>query len=58
MSKSMWILAALITVLVIVSIYREQSGMKTTDHLKCKESMFQQMFNDTCTPRTGIRKIQ
>lgn len=58
MSKTMWILAALITVLVIGSIYREQSGMKTPEHLKCKESMFQQMFSDKCTPRTGIRKIQ
>ena len=58
MSKTMWILAALITVLVIASIYREQAGMKTPEHLKCKESMLQQMFSDKCTPRTGIRKIQ
>jgi len=54
----MWILAGLITVLVIVSIYREQSDMKLPEHLKCKESMFQQMFTDTCTPRTGIKKTQ
>ena len=58
MSKSMLILAGLITVLVIVSIYREQSDMKLPEHLKCKESMFHQMFTDTCTPRTGIKKIQ
>ena len=58
MSKKMWILAALISVLVIASIYREQSGMKTPEYLKCKESIFQQMFSDKCTPRTGIRKIQ
>ena len=58
MSKNMWILAALISVFVIASIYREQSGMKTPDHLKCKESMFQQMFTDQCTPRSGIQKSQ
>ena len=55
MSKNMWILAALISVLVIASIYREQSGMKTPNHLKCKEYMFQQIFTDQCTPRYGIK---
>ncbi len=58
MSKNMWILAALISVLVIASIYREQSGMEMPDHLNCKESMLQQMFSDQCTPRSGIKKIQ
>ena len=56
MSKSMWILAALISVLVIASIYREQSGLDIPDHLNCKESMFKQMFTDQCTPRTGLIK--
>ena len=54
----MWILAALISVLVIASIYREQSGMKMPDHLNCKESMFEQMFTDKCTPRTGLKKLK
>ena len=58
MSKNMWILAALISVLVIASIYREQSGMKMADHLNCKESMLQQMFSDQCTPRSGLKKSQ
>ena len=58
MSKNMWILAALISVLVIASIYREQSGMKMPDHLNCKESMLQQMFSDQCTPRSGFIKKQ
>ena len=58
MSKNMWILAALISVLVIASIYREQSGMKMLDHLNCKESMLQQMFSDQCTPRSGLIKKQ
>ena len=58
MSKNMWILAVLISVLVIASIYREQSGMEIPDHLNCKESMLQQIFSDKCTPRSGIKKIQ
>ena len=56
MSKNMWILAALISVLVIASIYREQSGLEMPGHLNCKESMFKQMFTDQCTPRTGLTK--
>lgn len=58
MSKTMWILAILIAVLVISSIYREQSGMATPDHLNCKESMLQQMFFDICTPRIKLNTIQ
>ena len=58
MSRNMWILAVLISVLVIASIYREQSGMKMPDHLNCKESMFEQMFTDECTPRTGLKKLK
>ena len=58
MSRNMWILAVLISVLVIASIYREQSGMKMPDHLNCKESMFEQMFTDDCTPRTGLKKLK
>ena len=54
----MWILAVLVSVLVIASIYREQSGMKMPDHLNCKESMFEQMFTDICTPRTGLKKLK
>ncbi|MDC0094024.1 hypothetical protein OAI86_06835 [Alphaproteobacteria bacterium] len=56
MSKNMWILAALISVLVIASIYREQSRLEMPDHLNCKESMFEQMFTDHCTPRSGLTK--
>ena len=56
MSKTMWILAVLITVLVIASIYREESGMETPDHLNCKESMLQQIFSEVCTTRSGLKK--
>ena len=58
MSKNMWILATLISILVIASIYREQSGMEMPDHLNCKESLLKQMFLDQCTPRTGFKKVQ
>ena len=58
MSKTMWVLAVLIAITVIASIYKEQSGMKSLDHLNCKESMFQQMISDVCTPRFGIKKTQ
>ena len=58
MSKNMWILASQISVLVIASIYREQSGIKMPDHLNCKESMLQQMFSDQCTPRLRLKKTQ
>ncbi len=54
MNKTMWILLALLSVLVISSIYREYAGLPTPDHLKCKESMFQQFFSDECTPREGL----
>ena len=54
MTKTMWILLTLISVLIISSIYREYSNMPVPDHLNCKESMLQQMFSDKCTPRKNI----
>ena len=38
----MWILLTLLVILVLSSMYREYSIQQ--DHLKCKESMLQQMF--------------
>lgn len=58
MSKTMWILASLIIITVIASIYREQSNMKMPEYLNCKESMLTQMFSDMCTPRSGLKKIK
>ena len=58
MSKTMWILAILITITVIASVYREQSGMELPAHLKCKESMLQQIFSDLCTPRSGLKNLK
>ena len=54
MSKTMWILLTLLVILVLSSMYREYLNLPTLDHLKCKESMLQQMFSDKCTPRNGI----
>ena len=54
MSKTMWILLTLLVILVLSSMYREYSNLPTPDHLKCKESMLQQMFSDECTPRNSI----
>ena len=56
MSKTMWILLTLLVILVLSSMYREYSNLPTLDHLKCKESMLQQMFSDKCTPRNGITR--
>ena len=50
----MWILLTLLVILVLSSMYKEYSNLPTPDHLKCKESMLQQMFSDKCTPRDGI----
>ena len=54
MSKTMWILLTLLVILVLSSMYREFANLPTPDHLKCKESMLQQMFSDKCTPRNSI----
>ena len=51
MSKTMWIILTLISILIIASIYRSYNDMPLPDHLKCKESMLEQMFSNKCTPR-------
>jgi len=53
-SKTMWILLTLLVILVLSSMYGEYSNLPTPNHLKCKESMIQQMFSDKCTPRDSI----
>ena len=58
MSRTMWILLTLISVMVIVSIYRQYNNMPLPDHLNCKESMLEQMFSDKCTPRKSFIKNQ
>ncbi len=56
MSKTMWIIFTLISILIIASIYRSYNNMPMPDHLKCKESMLEQMFSDKCTPRKSFLK--
>ena len=53
MSRGMWILAALIAAMVIAMVYQEQAGGIDRPWTKCKESLFQQMFSDQCTPTAG-----
>jgi hypothetical protein len=43
------VLYALLAVLMIASIYMAGKG-NVPDWSKCKESLFTQMFSDTCTP--------
>ena len=54
MSKGMWILFTLLSILVIAGMYREYSNLPLPKHLNCKESMLEQMFSDKCTPRNGL----
>ena len=54
MSKGMWILFTLLSILVIAAMYREFSNLPLPQHLNCKESMLEQMFSDKCTPRNGL----
>lgn len=48
-----WIFYALLAALVVGSLMMAQSG-NVPDWQKCRESLFQQMFSDQCTPRRGF----
>ena len=48
-----WVFYALLAALVIGSLMMSQSG-RIPDWEKCKESLFQQMLSDQCTPRRGL----
>jgi hypothetical protein len=50
----MWILAGLLAALAIALIFQETTGNLERPWMECKESLVQQMFSDSCTPRTGI----
>ncbi|MGC6484372.1 MAG: hypothetical protein ACON4P_01770 [Candidatus Puniceispirillales bacterium] len=47
------VIYALLTVLIIAGIYVGRTG-ETPQWQQCKESLFTQMFSDTCTPRRGM----
>lgn len=47
-----WVFYALLAALLVGSLMMSQSG-RIPDWEKCRESLFQQMFSDKCTPRSG-----
>lgn len=47
----MWILAALIALLSLATIYRSESGMSDPKWSLCKESLVTQIFTGDCTLR-------
>lgn len=51
MSRNMWILAALLAVLVMASMWRASSGLPTPRWELCKESLVTQIFTGACTLR-------
>lgn len=53
MSRSMWILAAVLAAFAVAMIYQESTGGLDRPWMKCKESMVQQILSNECTPRTG-----
>ncbi|MBM84560.1 MAG: hypothetical protein CMM47_00865 [Rhodospirillaceae bacterium] len=59
MNRSMWILAALFAVMAIALVYQSEfdSGVERPWN-DCKENLLQQMFSNSCTPRTGGVSIQ
>ncbi|XDZ64635.1 hypothetical protein AB8880_06760 [Alphaproteobacteria bacterium LSUCC0684] len=48
-----WVLYALITALIIASLYQSRNA-KAPDWEQCKESLFTQMISGDCTPRRGL----
>ena len=50
----MWIIVAIIAVMAIAMIYQsEVGGGVERPWAQCKESLVQQVFSNTCTPRGG-----
>ncbi len=53
MSRTMWILAALLAGVAIATIYQSESGDLERPWAECKENLVTQMISGACTPRTG-----
>ena len=51
MRRNMWILAALLALLSLAMIYRDESGMPDPKWSLCKESLVTQIFTGECTLR-------
>tara|TARA_B100000085_G_scaffold260066_1_gene263312 strand:- start:786 stop:953 length:168 start_codon:yes stop_codon:yes gene_type:complete len=47
----MWILLGLLAILSIGTIWRQESGAPTPQHVMCKESLFTQVVTGACTSR-------
>ncbi len=58
MSRTMWILATLLSIMIIATIYKQYANLPVPDHLNCKESMLEQMFSDRCTPRKQFKIVK
>ena len=56
MSRTMWILLGLLVILSIGTIWRQETGMPTPQHLTCKESLFTQVVTGACTLRFNGEK--
>ena len=56
MSRTMWILLGLLAILSIGTIWRQETGMPTPQHLLCKESLFTQVVTGACTLRLNEEK--
>lgn len=54
MGRGMIILGVVLLALIGALIYAESEGLEQPSHMNCKESMVEQLFSDTCTPRRGI----
>ena len=54
LSGKAWVLYALLAVLMIAGLMTSQNR-DAPDWANCKESLIEQMFSDTCTPRRGVK---
>ena len=51
MSRTVWVLVALIAALSIAHIWRDSQGMPAPSYTLCKESLVTQIFKGSCTLR-------
>ncbi len=49
MHRNMWILAILLTILALASIWQDSVGARTERWKLCKESLVSQIFTGKCT---------
>lgn len=54
MSRGMILLGVLLVAMVVAGIVAQQQGIEGPSHMKCKESLVEQMLGSQCTPRRGV----